>query len=240
MPLTPPLVGGSELVPRGPWEYAMNIVAVYAIGNAREVSKAVGFESNGELWFYFAEIISRSPKCPELNYETPQLVQYNECAIFTRVFVGGKSYAYCPFMYVDNDLSLVRGLLAGFPKKIASIAITKRHPMLKMKKIGANASRSGYNLIKIVVELQKEESSLPFESFGPWLTRRYFEPLNVDELLLFNFDATYGKIESGDAFVEVNGGVNDRLEAFRAVEVKRGYCYELLLLAKGIEKLNLA
>ncbi len=110
--------------------------------------------------------------------------------------------------------------------------------MLKMKKIGANASRSGYSLIKIVVEPQKEENLLPFESFGPWLTRRYFEPLNVDELLLFNFDAKYGKIESGNAFVEVKGGVNDRLEAFKPVEVKKGYFYDLILIARGIEKLR--
>ncbi|MEM0088966.1 MAG: acetoacetate decarboxylase family protein [Archaeoglobaceae archaeon] len=238
MPLTPPLVEGSELVPSGPWEYAMNVVAVHAFGDAEKISRAVKFESNGEIWFYFAEIISRSPECPELNYEAPQLVQYNECAVFTRVFIDGKSYAYCPFMYVDNDLSLVRGLLAGFPKKIATIAITKKHPMLQMKKLGANASRSGYSLIKVIVEIEGDAKSLPFDSFGPWLTRRYFETMKIDDLLLFKFDANYGKIESGKALVEVYGGINDRLEAFKPVEVKNGYYYEILLRAKGLEKLT--
>ncbi|MQK95447.1 hypothetical protein, partial [Escherichia coli] len=103
--------------------------------------------------------------------------------------------------------------------------------MLQMKKLGANASRSGYSLLKAIVEIEGEAKSLPFDSFGPWLTRRYFEQLNVDELLLFNFDAKYGKIESGKAFVEVHGGFNDRLETFKPIEVKNGYYYELLLRA---------
>lgn len=236
MPSTPPLVDGSELVPSGPWEYAMNAIAVHAFGDAEKISRVVKFDSNGELWFYFAEIVSRSPKCPELNYEAPQLVQYNECAIFTRIFIENKSYAYCPFMYVDNDLSLVRGLLAGFPKKIANIAITKRHKMLLTNKLGANASRSGYGLFKMVIEIEKEAEYLPFDSFGTWLTRRYFEAMKIDELLLFNFEAKYGKIESGKAFIEVQGGFNDRFEAFKPVEVRNGYYYEILLRAKGVEK----
>ncbi|MDI9645448.1 MAG: acetoacetate decarboxylase family protein [Archaeoglobales archaeon] len=235
MPYTPPLIEKSEVVPKGPWEYAMNVLAVHAFGDSEEISNEIGFETDGELWFYFAEIISRSPNFPELNYETPQLVQYNEAAVFVKVFVKDKSFAYCPFMYVDNDLSLVRGLLVGFPKKIANIAITKRHPLIQQSKMGANACRAGYRLLKAIVEVEKESSSVPFDKFGPWLLRRYFEPLNIDQQLIFKFEAKYGRIESGKAEIEVVGGLNDKLDAFKPEKVKSGYYYETLLKAKGVE-----
>jgi hypothetical protein len=36
---------------------------------------------------------------------------------------------YCPFIYVDQDLSMIRGHLQGMPKKLASIWITRNYDL---------------------------------------------------------------------------------------------------------------
>ena len=238
MPWTPPLVGSSALVPDGPWEYAMDVIAVHAIGNAKEIKDAIDMQTDGELWFYFADIISHSPKCSELNYEAPDLVQYKEAAIFVKVKHMGKDYAYCPFMYVSNDVSLVRGFVVGFPKKIATIAITRDHPLMKQNKFGATAMRAGYSLLKAIIEPKESVNSLPFDEFGPWLLRRYIAPANIDEYVVFKLDAKYGEILKGDATLEVGGGVNDELQAFKPEKILAGYKYSVLIKAKGIEILK--
>ena len=36
---------------------------------------------------------------------------------------------YCPFIYVDQDISMVRGLLQGWPKKMGSTWLTRSLPL---------------------------------------------------------------------------------------------------------------
>ncbi len=235
MPWTPPLVGSSALVPDGPWEYAMDVIAVHAVSDAEKIYDAIGLQTNGELWFYFADIISRSPSCSELNYEAPDLVQYREAAIFVKVSYAGRHYAYCPFMYVDNDVSLVRGLVVGFPKKIANIAITRDHPLMRQRKFGATAMRAGYTLLKAIVEPNEKVDSLPFDNFGPWLLRRYIAPINVDEFVVFKLEVEYGELLRGNAKLEVGGGINDELHAFKPKNILAGYRYSALVKARGVE-----
>ncbi len=237
MPWSPPLVDSSELVPEGPWEYAMDVIAVHAKGDGRAIKESIGLETSGELWFYFADIISRSPSCPELNYEAPDLLQYREAAIFVKVNFNG-SYAYCPFMYVDNDVSLVRGLVVGFPKKIASIAITRDHPLMKQKIFGATSMRAGYPLMKAKVEPSEECSSLPFDGFGPWLLRRYFPLMKVDEYVALELDVQYGEIKRGEANLEIYGGINDKIDVFNPVEIYSGYKYSALVKIKDVKILK--
>ncbi len=244
MPWTSPLTstGRSALVPDGPWSYIFDVVAVQAKGDPGRLREVLpeALEPTEDIWFYIADIISFSPNAEELNYEAPGLLQYKEAAIFVRSLLNGKSYAYCPFMYVDSDVSLVRGLVAGFPKKIAHIEMTRFHDLFKPKKYGGLAYRAGYGLMKLLVEPAREVDKLPFDDFGTWLLRRYIKPLGIDELVEFAPDLEYSKIVEGRGSVEVGGGINDELHMFEPVEVLRGYLYsvrigvrELRVLGKG-------
>ncbi|HID72976.1 TPA: acetoacetate decarboxylase, partial [Candidatus Micrarchaeota archaeon] len=126
--------GRSALVPRGPWTYCMTGVGVYYKADADRLREAVPKPlevDDGSVFAYVTEIVSWSPNAPDLNVECPDLVQYGEAAFFVRVRYRGRAYSYCPYMWVDNDLPLLRGLLAGWPKKYAKVAVTRLHPMME-------------------------------------------------------------------------------------------------------------
>ncbi len=239
MPWTSPLTpsGRSALVPDGPWYYVFDAIGIHAKGDPSKLKDVVPEEvkAREDLWFYVADIVSFSPNARELNYEAPGLLQYREAAIFVRVDWRGRSYAYCPFMYVDSDVSLVRGLVAGFPKKIAHIEMTKFHDLFKHGRYGGLAYRAGYGLMKLVVEPEREARELPLDGFGNWLLRRYIKPLNVDDMVEFVPEVQYGRIIEGRGTVRLGGGINDELDAFEPVEVLKGYLYSVKI---GIRELR--
>ncbi len=123
--------GCSVLVPPGPWSYGLTGIGVYYNADPNDlrsvVPKPLDVSAEGEVFAYLVEIVSWSPKASEFNIETPDLVQYSEAGFFIKVKHNNTYYAYCPFMWVDKDLPLLRGLLVGWPKKLANIAITRLH-----------------------------------------------------------------------------------------------------------------
>ncbi|MEM1520529.1 MAG: acetoacetate decarboxylase family protein [Candidatus Korarchaeum sp.] len=242
MPWTGPITpsGRSALVPDGPWTYVMDVIAVHAKGYGERIASVLPqrLKPSGDLWFYVAEIISYSDSSEEMNYLAPDLLQYKEAAVFVKVELDGRSYAYCPFMYVDNDLSLVRGLIFGFPKKIAKIEMTRFHELFEPRRYGGLAYRAGYNLFRITVEPKTRVERIPLDDFGSWLLRRYFKPMGVDELIEFIPEANYARILSGEGSLELEGGFNDELDYFKPSDILGGYLYSVKLRAREIRSLG--
>lgn len=242
MPWTGPFTpsGRSALVPDGPWTYVMDSIAVHARAEPERIREVLPPELRplGDLWFYVADIISYSESSEEMNYLAPDLLQYREAAVFVKVELGGKNYAYCPFMYVDNDLSLVRGIIFGFPKKIAEIEMTRFHELFETRRYGGAAYRAGYSLFRILVEPKTSVRRSPFDDFGSWLLRRYLKPIGVDDYVEFVPQASYSRILSGEARLEVGGGFNDELEHLRPSEILGGYLYSVRLRASEIRSLG--
>lgn len=232
--------GKSALVVEGPWNYGMEAVAAHVECDTSVLGSIIPekVEPAEDVYIYFADIVSSSPAFPELNYEAPGLVQYRELAFFVRVEYEGESYAYCPFMYVDNDVSLVRGYVAGFPKKMAVIDITRRHPMLKVDKLGGTAMRGGYKLAKLIVKPEAKTDSNPLDSFGKWLLYRISKPMEVQELVEIVPEVNYGVIEKGEAEIEIGGGINDELEVFRIKRVVSGIYFTALLKVSEIRRVG--
>ena len=237
--------GESTLVPKGPWNYGLTVIGVHVRCDPEKLREAVPkpleASSDGEVWFYIADIVSVSDSKPELNYEAPDLVQYYEATMFVKVVYEGKTYALCPFMYVDKDLPLMRGIVAGFPKKLAYISMTKLHPLLPAYSkpsenlvLGGFAVRSSYPLFKLKVKLESRVDKLPFDEFGEWLLPRYFPSIGelggVAELVAFEPEyKRYGEIWRGSGEVEVYGGVNDEMKIFEPKEVLGGYYYTVAI-----------
>lgn len=242
MPWTGPITpsGKSALVPEGPWTYVMDAISVHAKGYDDLVRSVLPskLKPSGDLWFYVADIISYSESSEEMNYLAPDLLQYREAAIFVKVELNGRNYAYCPFMYVDNDVSLVRGLIFGFPKKMAKIELTKFHDLFGARRYGGVAYRAGYKLLRVLVEPEAGAESTPFDGFGNWLLRRYFKPMGVDELVEFVPEVSYSKVLFGKGELELGGGFNDELEYFEPSEVLGGYLYSVKLRAREVKPLG--
>lgn len=245
----------STLVPRGPWHYAFTLVAVHARGDKDKLVEAVPepleLSPDAEIWFYIGEILSVSDSNPELNQELHDTLQYYEAAIFLKTLYEGERYAYCSFMWVDKDLPLIRGFVAGFPKKLAHISMTKLHPLLpyydkprRGLRVGAFASRLGYKLFSMKLQLEDKIDKLPFDDFGEWVLPRYFPKIGdlagASELVVFEPDyLRYGEIWRAKVvdFV-VEGGVNDEMTIFKPVEILGGYYYTMAVKPKRLRLLT--
>jgi len=244
---SPPLTadGFSALVPRGPWIYGFTGIGISYRADPRRlenvVPKPLKPAQDGEVFAYIVEIVSISESSPGFAEEMPDVSQYHEAAFFVKTVFDGKTYAYCPFMYVDTDLSLLRGFIVGFPKKLARIAFTKLHPMIhgtprRGIRLKGFAARSSYTLFKASVEIEEDSpvDTVPLVSMGPFALPRYIPPLGagmtgINELVEFGGDIRV-QAWRGRGSIEVVGGFNDVLEPLKPVDTAvEGYYFYLYL-----------
>jgi hypothetical protein len=132
---TPPYTptGRSSLVAPPPWHYAGQILSL-AFEVARESAQALlpeGFgAATGRAYGHFCEWQACTDHGNELV--DPVYAQYKE--FFVLVEAESKHAAgralYCPFIYVDQDISMVRGWMQGWPKKLGSVWMTRTYPGL--------------------------------------------------------------------------------------------------------------
>lgn len=123
--------GRSSLVPPPPWHYAGWLINV-----AFECSPAEGKalvppslgRLNGRGCVHFAQWQACGDGGGELL--DPVYAQYRETIIVVELERpdGGRA-GYCPFIWVDQDISLLRGWLQGWPKKFGSTWLTQSMPL---------------------------------------------------------------------------------------------------------------
>ena len=59
----------------------------------------------------------------------PIYAQYREAFVVLEAERDGTLVNFCPFIYVDQDISLMRGWLQGLPKKSGSVWVTRSLPL---------------------------------------------------------------------------------------------------------------
>jgi hypothetical protein len=127
-PFTPR--GHAALVGPPPWHYAGWLVSV-AFECARDRAAAfvpgeVG-AATGRGAVHFADWQFTSDGSELLD---PVLAQYRETIVVLELArPDGAAANFCPFIYVDQDVSLLRGQLAGWPKKMGSTWLTRSLPL---------------------------------------------------------------------------------------------------------------
>ncbi len=128
---TPPYTpsGRSSLVPAPPWHYAGQIMSL-ALQVDREAAQSflpdgLGTATGGAAC-HFCEWQSTSNGSELLD---PIYAQYKEFLMLVEADRGGAQAFYCPFIYVDQDLSMVRGWLQGLPKKVGSVWMTRSYDL---------------------------------------------------------------------------------------------------------------
>lgn len=242
--------GKSALVPKGPWIYAFTGIGVRYKSDPLTLADIVPRPlkvSEGAVFAYIVEIVAWSRNAVEFATEAPDQLYYHEGALFVKVEHGDKTFLYCPFMWVDTDISLLRGLLAGWPKKLAKIALTKLHPMLpdldkprKGLRLGGYVARAGSTLYKIRVEIQSDEemSTIPLLTEYPFILPRYFAGIapgmtTINELVEFVGDVQV-KAWRGIGEIEILGGINDELKGLKPLSEVDGYYFYMLLKPKSI------
>jgi acetoacetate decarboxylase len=158
--------GRSALVPAPPWHYAgwlMNVAIRHDIGvSAALVPPALG-RLTGNGCIHFADWQATTDGSELLD---PVYAQYRETIVIVEIERSdGKLYNFCPFIWVDQDISLMRGLLQGWPKKLGTTYLTRSLPINHLaaaplkagSRLGASLSVKDRRLVEAELTLTGNE-----------------------------------------------------------------------------------
>jgi hypothetical protein len=158
---TPPFTpdGRSALAPAPPWHYAGWIFSIeYAVSAERAAAfLPPGFgRATGRAALHFADWQATSDGSELLD---PAYAQYKECFVLVDAERDGAPANFCPLIYVDQDVSLVRGWLQGLPKKLGSVWMTRSYgldhpaaaPMREGTRLGASLAVKDRRLAEAIL-----------------------------------------------------------------------------------------
>lgn len=117
--------GRSSLVKAPPWHYAGRIITLEARVDperAKDFLPGRMIEPTGRAFGHFCEWQATTDGSELLD---PVYALYDEFFVLLEAKLDGEQALYCPFIYVNLDIALVRGLMQGWPKKQASVCIAK-------------------------------------------------------------------------------------------------------------------
>ena len=122
--------GQAALLPPPPWHYAgwlLNVAFRFAADSARGLVPPAAGRPVGRGCVHFADWQATSDGHELLD---PVLAQYRETIVVLELErPDGSHCMYCPAIWVDQDISLLRGLLQGWPKKFGSTWLTRSLPL---------------------------------------------------------------------------------------------------------------
>lgn len=137
--------GRSALVPPPPWHYAgwlMNVAFEFDAPAAAPLVPPAAGRPTGQGCVHFADWQACTDGGDELL--DPVRAQYRETIVVLELErPDGSRCMYCPAIWVDQDTSLMRGLLQGWPKKMGSTWLTRSLPLVHP---AASPLRSGSRL----------------------------------------------------------------------------------------------
>lgn len=125
LPLSPG--GRAALVPPPPWHFSGDALIIDFRCDPAEARAVLPPElepGDGSASFVFCEWSSAADSDPRLAAD-PARGQYREAYVTVGARLDGKSVGRVPYIWVDNDLSLARGYIQGFPKKLGTVSVTR-------------------------------------------------------------------------------------------------------------------
>lgn len=126
VPLSPR--GLSSIAPPPPWHYSGDflIVEFWADPSAVAATLPAGLTvdpgSSGHATALFVDWQFTGENDELLN---PARYQYREFFLLVDALHEGRPVSFCPYIFVDNDSALMRGLIQGFPKRLGSVYQTR-------------------------------------------------------------------------------------------------------------------
>jgi hypothetical protein len=169
---TPPYTptGRSSLADAPPWHYAGQILSL-AFEVAREPAQALLPDkfgtATGRAYGHFCEWQACTEQGSELV--DPVYAQYKEFFVLIEAEGGhvAGTALHCPFIYVDQDISMARGWMQGWPKKLGSVWMTRSYPGLdrpaaapirRSTRFGASLAVKDRRLAEATVTLTGEQA----------------------------------------------------------------------------------
>jgi hypothetical protein len=139
--------GRSAIVPPPPWHYAgwlMNVAIACETDQSESLVPPALGRLTGHGCVHFADWQATTNGDELLD---PVYAQYRETIVILEIErPDGARCNFCPFIWVDQDISMIRGLLQGWPKKMGTTHLTRslpiEHPAAAPLKAGSNLGAS--------------------------------------------------------------------------------------------------
>ena len=252
LPRTPQ--GKSSMLPNPPWHFIGNALVVEYLTDEKKAAMFLpdGLELDSDRCaVYFMDWQYASDAGEE--YLDPVCSQYKETIFLISAKYEGKPVAYCPFIWVSQDKSMMRGLIQGWPKQIGDTWITRAFdlpsqaaPLNKHAgKYGAVLSVYGRRLAEAIVSVDEVTDTPPAPTFAGAALLRYFPELRkekqdepaVHELVqLKSRDVKISEIWKGPASFAIFNNPYTELPDLKPVSVISGYQFTV---ACTVDDLNL-
>lgn len=256
-PLTP--AGRSGIVPPPPWNNAGMVLAIEYWADADQVAAFLppNFSLGPDPGYaiaHFCEWQSSSAGGAELL--DPVRAQYQEFFLLIEAAYKGERTFLCPFMYVDNDINLYRGLIQGLPKQHATMRMTRSLPIdnpsaapLKPGTvIGATMAHRDHRLVEARLTLERpEDTQTPLGlASSPVLGIRHFpdlaqgsdgRPLVFDLVGFTGSNKRVAEVWTGPAELAYLPGGTHELVDLKPVRVGRGARYAMGFQITDIRKI---
>lgn len=163
--------GRSSLVPPPPWHYAgwlLNVAFEFDAPAAAPMVPPAAGRALGRGCVHFADWQACTDGHELLD---PVLAQYRETIVVLELErPDGSRCMYCPAIWVDQDISLMRGLLQGWPKKMGSTWLTRslplEHPAAAPLRRGSRLGASLAVKDRRVIEASLELTGQPGRALG--------------------------------------------------------------------------
>jgi acetoacetate decarboxylase len=254
LPRTPR--GTSSLAPYPPWHYAGTALAVEFVADPERAAAFLpeGLEpADGRCAVYFVEWQYASETGEE--YLDPVRSQYRETIVLVAARYEGAPVAYCPFIFVDQDVSLMRGLAQGWPKQAGSTWVTRAYDLPSKAtpavapggRFGATLAVKDRRVAEALVTLRAPDAALPTPNFARAVNVRYFPELAagrhdmpaVHELVqLKSRDVAMSTVWRGEAALTVFDNPYLELPELRPTAVLAGYRFSFALTVDDLVPLR--
>jgi acetoacetate decarboxylase len=247
LPQTP--TGRSSIVAPPPWHYSGEIIAVDFAARIDAVAALLpdGFRPlpEGTASVVFADWCSASDNDDRVLRD-PAVGQYHEAYIVLHALRGDKRVGRVPFIWVDSELSLLRGQIQGFPKKLGQIAMTR--PVMLGKggvrkadgsHFAAHATSHGRRVLTAGVTVQGIAERPPRAATLPLVHTRLFPAVDgpdpaVRELQFGAIEGfECGMVHWGPATLEIGATEYEELEPLQPVSVGTGYVFSMAFSVTG-------
>jgi acetoacetate decarboxylase len=241
--------GRSSIVAPPPWHYSGEIIAVdfTAPLDVVESLLTAGMQPapDGAASVVFADWSSASDN-DERVLADPAIGQYHEAYVVLHAVRADKKVGRVPFIWVDSELSMLRGQIQGFPKKLGQIAMTKPVELGRggvRKQVGAtfvaHATSHGRRVLTARVAIDGTTDRLPKAATLPLVHTRLFPSVDrpepaVHELQfgsIANFEC--GTVYTGSANLELGATEYEELAALGPVSVGKGHVFSLAFSVMG-------
>ena len=251
LPLSPG--GTASLVPPPPWHFSGEVLGIdfraHPAAAAAVLPAGLEPSADGAASFLFCEWSAAADDDSRLAAD-PGRGQYKEAYVAVQARLDGHRVGRVPYIWVDSDLSLARGLVQGFPKKLGTVEVSRAVRVGRGgPRLEAGATFAGYVSSNgrrlatgsLTLTAEGEPGVVPVPMRLPlWHTRHVPDlaggpPLVHDLARNLVTDFSVADLWTGDATLELGTSEFEELSALAPVSITGGFRCAVAFTITGAE-----